>query len=92
MTNITTLRGDIPEGSGLVNDVIVKMLKDLLAKAERGEIVAMGFFGVKPNRVIFSGWDGNTLGYNHEMNSAAAIVQYRMIRMHTPDEDNMQIE
>lgn len=85
--NVTSLRGDIPENSGLVNEVVVKMLEDLLEKAKKGEIVAMGFFGVKPNRVIFSGWDGNTLGYNHEMNSAVSIVQYRMLKTHTPNED-----
>lgn len=86
MADVVSLKGEIPEGSGLENKVLVETLELLLERAKKGEIVAFGYFGVKPNRVIFTGWDGCSLGYTHEMVSAVSTVQYRMLKMNVPEE------
>lgn len=91
MAEIKSLRGDMPEGSGIVSQVVVDQLEDLLERAKRGEIVALGFFGVKPNRAIFSGWHGASDGYFHQLVASINIVQYRMMRMNVPEENELAL-
>lgn len=83
---VVSLRGEAPEGSGIVNTVLIDQLEQLLERVKRGEVVALGYFGVKPNREIFTGWDGCSRGYTHEMVSAVNTIQFRMMRMNVPDE------
>ena len=85
--SIVSLRGDIPEDSGIVNEVIVKQLEELLEKTKRGEIVALGYFGVKPNRKIFTGWHGCSNGYFQQLLAGSDIVRYRILRMNVSEED-----
>lgn len=85
---IKTLHGDIPEGSGLQNEILIEMLEDLLTKAKSGDIVALGFFGVKPNKSIFSGWDGASKGYLHQLLAASRIIEYRILRMNVLEESD----
>lgn len=37
---------------------VVDMLRDLVARAERGEIVAMAYAGIGGNADVFAGWEG----------------------------------
>lgn len=84
MADVVSLRGDIPEDSDLKNEILIEMLEDLLDKAKKGEVVALGYFGVKPNKSVFTGWDGCSRGYFHQLEAGVRIVEYRMLRMNVP--------
>lgn len=43
---------------GEVDEELVEALRDLLARAERGEISGLAWAGCTPNDTAFSGWQG----------------------------------
>ena len=87
---IISLRGDAPIGSGIVNDELVDILRTLLGQAERGELVAMIWGGVRPTRNITHGWNGAERGYTFELMAACQSVNYRLLRAHMPEENDLE--
>jgi len=75
---IVSFRGAMPEGSGVVADEIVEMLKDYLEQAKRGEVVGLALAGVRPSGRTFTIWLGSARGYRNELMSAATVLQFRM--------------
>lgn len=84
--NIVSLRGDIPENSGVVNDDLIAELEGYLNDARKGDIVAMAFVGVRGNRHVFTSWEGADLGYTYELSHGMNVLEYRLMRANAPDE------
>ncbi len=87
---IVSLRGDAPAGSGIVNDELVDILRVLLGEAERGELVALIWGGVRPTRNVTHGWNGADRGYTFELVAACQSVNYRLLRSNIPEEPDLE--
>jgi hypothetical protein len=69
---------------GEVDALVVETLRDLLARAERGEITAIAFAGAEPNGGAFHGWEGSG-GTSLHLGAAILGLQVRYALQMTDD-------
>ena len=62
------------------NEDVVQMLEEWLTRAKDGTMQAIGIVGAKSNGEISTEWRGLGKGYLHQINSAAAILQHRILQ------------
>ena len=84
-TVVVSLRGDSPEGSGIVNHDLVEELEGYLKDAKTGDIVAMAFAGVRANRHVFTSWEGADRGYTYELSHGTNVLTYRLMKANDLD-------
>lgn len=65
---------------------VVEALERWLQLAKDGKIQAVALAGVKPDRTVSTEWRGLEDGALHEINSAVAVLQYRILRMNVGPE------
>ena len=76
MSNVHKLTGHVLPGEA--NADLVEALRDLLARAERGEIVAMAWahYSGAVNDTVGTGWEGSG-GTSFALHSAIAMLNHR---------------
>jgi len=71
---------------GEADEELVEALRDLLARAERGEISGLAWAGCTPNDAAFSGWQGAGGTLFHIGASIMALQVRYAVMMMEPDE------
>lgn len=71
---------------GETDEELVEALRDLLARAERGEISGLAWAGCTPNDTAFSGWQGAGGTMYHIGASILALQTRYALMMMEPEE------
>lgn len=71
---------------GEVDEELVEALRDLLARAEKGEISGLAWAGCTPNDTAFSGWQGAGGTVFHIGASILALQTRYALMMMEPEE------
>lgn len=73
MSNVVKIGEDTPKG--MVNDNLVSLLEDLLARARDGEFVGFAYAATDGDDAHINGWESG--GHNLLLSSAVAILNAR---------------
>jgi hypothetical protein len=70
---------EVQFGKPQANENLIRMLEEWLARAKDGRLQAVGVAGVKSDGNISTEWCGLGGGWLHQMNSAVAVLQHRIL-------------
>jgi len=79
MTTVTPIRADVePVDPGAIKQSIVKMIRELLDEAERGEVAAVAIVTVEPQDGVTTRWDTGAPVRHHALVSGLSRLIHRM--------------
>lgn len=77
--------GELIVKTGNPNAAVISLCRDLLERAERGEVVSVGVYEINPVGGIFTHWEGGEAD-SHKAVAAVTLLYKRIVDLAFPPE------